>query len=118
MGFLFVCLCNFAGTNIGATIVLCLVLQLWDVAQKPTFRTRDGAIHALALGANDGAFSASVSASLAGLLWCDILRRKLFYIDRRDFGRVNVPIVTIAMLVGCSILVGQIYIIKSNSPRT
>ncbi|KAF9505663.1 hypothetical protein BS47DRAFT_1367899 [Hydnum rufescens UP504] len=52
----------FAGTNIGATIVLCLVLQLWDVAQKPTFRTRDGAIQALALGANDGVFSAPVSA--------------------------------------------------------
>lgn len=70
----------------------------------------------MALGVNYGAFSAAFSASLAGLLWRDILARKHIRVRRLDFARVNLPIIVIAMSVGCAVLVGEIYIIRNNSP--
>jgi len=70
----------------------------------------------MALGVNYGAFSAAFSASLAGLLWRDILARKHIRVHSLDFARVNLPIIAIAMSVGCVVLVGQIYIIRDNSP--
>jgi Na+/H+ antiporter NhaD/arsenite permease-like protein len=70
----------------------------------------------MALGVNYGAFSAAFSASLAGLLWRDILARKHIRTRRLDFARNNLPIIAIAMAVGCVVLVAQIYIIRDNSP--
>jgi Na+/H+ antiporter NhaD/arsenite permease-like protein len=69
----------------------------------------------MALGVNYGAFSAAFSASLAGLLWRDILARKHIRVRRLDFARVNLPIIAIAMAVGCAVMVGQIYIVRDNS---
>ena len=69
----------------------------------------------MALGVNFGAFSTAFSASLAGLLWRDILARKHIRVRRLDFARVNLPIIAIAMVVGSLVLVGQIYIIRDNS---
>jgi Na+/H+ antiporter NhaD/arsenite permease-like protein len=70
----------------------------------------------MALGVNYGAFSTAFSASLAGLLWRDILARKYIYVRRMEFARVNLPIIAIAMAVGCAVLVGQVYIIEDNKP--
>ncbi|QRV96617.1 citrate transporter [Ceratobasidium sp. AG-Ba] len=57
MGFVSVCLCNLCGTNIGATILLARVIQNWESVYQPSARDRHGAIYALAIGSNYGAFS-------------------------------------------------------------
>ena len=33
-----------------------------------------------------------------------------------DFARVNLPIIAIAMAVGCSVLVGEVYVMRGNDP--
>ena len=68
----------------------------------------------MALGVNYGAFSMAFSASLAGLLWRDILARKHIHIRRMEFTRVNLPIIAIAMVVGCTVLVGEVYIMRDG----
>lgn len=70
----------------------------------------------MALGVNYGAFSTSFSASLAGLLWRDILMRKHIRVRSLDFARVNLPIIAIAMVVGCLTLLGEVYIVRENVP--
>jgi Na+/H+ antiporter NhaD/arsenite permease-like protein len=70
----------------------------------------------MALGVNYGAFSTAFSASLAGLLWRDILGRKHIHVKRLEFARVNLPIIAIAMAIGCSTLIIQIYVIRHNKP--
>ena len=70
----------------------------------------------MAIGVNYGAFSTAFSASLAGLLWRDILARKHIRVRRLDFARVNLPIIAIAMATGLSVLVGEIYIMRDDSP--
>lgn len=69
----------------------------------------------MALGVNYGAFSTAFSASLAGLLWRDILARKHINVRRMEFARVNLPIIAIAMVVGCAALIGEVYIIRSGT---
>ena len=55
------------------------------------------------------------SASLAGLLWRDILGRKHIHIRRMEFLRVNIPIIAIAMVVGCLVLLGEVYIMRDGT---
>ncbi|EFY99948.2 arsenite efflux transporter ArsB-like, putative [Metarhizium robertsii ARSEF 23] len=121
MGFLSVVLCNFAGTNIGTTILLSRVIQAWqkinivnqtDISDRTFWAT----VYSMAIGVNYGAFSTAFSASLAGLLWRDILSRKHIHVQRLEFARVNLPIIAIAMIVGCAVLTGQVYIVRSDKP--
>jgi Na+/H+ antiporter NhaD/arsenite permease-like protein len=70
----------------------------------------------MALGVNYGAFSIAFSASLAGLLWRDILARKHIRVRSFEFARVNLPIIVIAMTVGCAVLVGEVYIVRDENP--
>lgn len=79
-------------------------------------RTFWATVYAMALGVNYGAFSIAFSASLAGLLWRDILGRKFITVRKLDFARVNLPIIAIAMAVGCTVLVGEVYIMRDTSP--
>jgi Na+/H+ antiporter NhaD/arsenite permease-like protein len=72
----------------------------------------------MALGVNYGAFSTAFSASLAGLLWRDILSRKHIHVRRLDFARVNLPIIAIAMAVGCTTLIIQVYVIRTTKDYT
>lgn len=121
MGFLSVILCNFSGTNIGTTILLSRVIQAWRAIHHNDHtnisdRTYWATIYTMALGVNFGAFSTAISASLAGLLWRDILGKKHIHIKRLDFATVNLPIIAIAMTVGCVILIGEMYIIKDDTP--
>ena len=69
-------------------------------------RTWDGALYALALGSNFGAFTLTFSASLAGLLWYQILCQKGIHVRGRQFALVAV----VAMCVGCAVLVGEVYV--------
>ena len=68
-----------------------------------------------AVGVNYGAFSIALSASLAGLLWRDILSRKGIRVSSLEFARVNVRIIAAAMVVGCAVLVGEVYLFRSES---
>lgn len=79
-------------------------------------RTFWGTVYSMALGVNYGAFSTVFNASLAGLLWRDILARKHIYVRALDFARVNLPIIAIAMTVGCAVLVGEVYLTRDDSP--
>ncbi|KAK3904061.1 hypothetical protein C8A05DRAFT_32197 [Staphylotrichum tortipilum] len=117
MGFLSVVLCNFSGTNIGTTILLSRVIQAWGtihqfdgtpIAQRDFWAT----VYTMALGVNYGAFSTAFSASLAGLLWRDILSKKHIHVRRLDFAKVNLPIIAIAMTVGCLVLIGEVWIVR------
>ncbi|EEH42368.2 uncharacterized protein PADG_07188 [Paracoccidioides brasiliensis Pb18] len=121
MGFLSVILCNFAGTNIGTTILLSRVIQSWQAIhiQNNTpisNRTFWATVYSMAIGVNYGAFSTAFSASLAGMLWRDILARKHIRVRSLDFARVNLPIIAISMAVGCTVLIGQMYIIRDTDP--
>lgn len=69
----------------------------------------------MALGVNYGAFSIAFSASLAGLLWRDILARKHIHVREVEFARVNLPIIAMSMVVGCAVLVGEVYIMRSDT---
>ncbi|KAG8410121.1 hypothetical protein J3458_019189 [Metarhizium acridum] len=121
MGFLSVVLCNFAGTNIGTSILLSRVIQAWqkinivnqtDISDRTFWAT----VYSMAIGVNYGAFSTAFSASLAGLLWRDILSRKHIHVQRLEFAWVNLPIIAVAMIVGCAVLTGQVYIVRSDEP--
>ncbi|KAL2862806.1 putative arsenite efflux transporter ArsB-like [Aspergillus lucknowensis] len=121
MGFLSVILCNFAGTNIGTTILLSRVIQTWQAIHRAngtpiSDRTFWSTVYSMALGVNYGAFSTAFSASLAGLLWRDILSRKHIRVRSLDFAVVNLPIIAISMAVGCTVLVGEVYIMRDNTP--
>ncbi|CEI39830.1 hypothetical protein FVEN_g2110 [Fusarium venenatum] len=122
MAFLSVVLSNFSGTNIGTTILLSRIIQAWKEINCTvdtsliTDRTYWATIYSMALGVNYGAFSTAFSASLAGLLWRDILARKHIHVKSHEFARVNFPIIAISMAVGCLVLVGEVYIVRDNSP--
>ncbi|KAK3715846.1 hypothetical protein LTR37_006829 [Vermiconidia calcicola] len=121
MGFLSVILCNFAGTNIGTTILLCRVVQTWEEIHRRngipiSERTFWATVYSMAIGVNYGAFSTAFSASLAGLLWRDILGRKHIRVRSLEFARVNLPIIALSMIVGLTVLVGEIYIIRKDQP--
>lgn len=70
----------------------------------------------MAIGVNYGAFSLAFSASLAGMLWRDILGRKHIHVGGLEFARVNLPIIAITMVVGLTVLIGQVYIMRDDSP--
>jgi Na+/H+ antiporter NhaD/arsenite permease-like protein len=79
-------------------------------------RTFWATVYSLALGVNYGAFSTAFSASLAGLLWRDILARKHIHVRRLEFARVNLPIIVIAMTVGLAVLVGEVWLFRDTLP--
>ncbi|KAF2820649.1 hypothetical protein CC86DRAFT_333229 [Ophiobolus disseminans] len=121
MGFVSVILCNFAGTNIGTTILLSRVIQAWQAIHfrdgtQISDRTFWGTVYAMAIGVNFGAFSLAFSASLAGMLWRDILGRKHIRVGGLEFARVNLPIIAITMVVGLTVLIGQIYVVRGTGP--
>ncbi|KAH7394526.1 hypothetical protein BKA66DRAFT_411020 [Pyrenochaeta sp. MPI-SDFR-AT-0127] len=121
MGFISVILCNFAGTNIGTTILICRVIQTWAKIHEQSGvpisdRTFWGTVYSMAIGVNYGAFSLAFSASLAGMLWRDILGRKHIRVGGLEFARINLPIIAITMLVGLVVLTGQIYIMRKDAP--
>ena len=121
MAFLSVILCNFAGTNIGTAILLCRVVQAWVQIHKVnndaiSQRTFWATIYSMTIGLNFGAFSTCFSASLAGLLWRDILRRKRIIVKELDFARVNLSIIAFTTAIACAVLIGEVYITRNEAP--
>ncbi|KAI0473848.1 hypothetical protein GGR56DRAFT_552620 [Xylariaceae sp. FL0804] len=122
MGFLSVVLSNFAGTNIGATVLLSRILQDWAElhaaeGERPlSQRTFWGVVYALAIGTNYGAFSITFGASLAGIGWRRDLKEKRIQVPSLEFARVNLPLIVFTMVVSCSVLVGQVYIVRDDTP--
>ena len=121
MAFLSVIMCNFAGTNIGTTILLCRVVQKWEAMHSAgsspiSNRTFWATVYSMAIGVNYGAFSTAFSASLAGLLWRDILARKGIPVGAMQFAYVNLRIIAVSMIIGCTVLIGEVYIIQDEKP--
>ncbi|KAK3677072.1 hypothetical protein LTR78_003277 [Recurvomyces mirabilis] len=121
MAFMSIILCNFAGTNIGTSILLCRVVQAWLAIHEQngtsiSQRTFWATIYSMTMGLNYGAFSLAFSASLAGLLWRDILARKHVFVHSLDFMRINFSIIAFTTVVGCAVLVGEMYIIRPTTP--
>ena len=96
------------------TILLSRVLQVWIDGSAPDARRKNGAIFALAIGSNYGAFSLTFSASLAGMLWRSILTDKGIKVGRLQFALLNTPIAAATMGVASAVLIAQVYIVHSG----
>ena len=72
----------------------------------------------MALGVNFGAFSMTFSASLAGIMWRTVLSEQHSFREQVNFARINFPIIAFAMAIGCTVLVGEVYIVRDNAPYT
>ncbi|KAG6829591.1 hypothetical protein H0H87_010740 [Tephrocybe sp. NHM501043] len=109
VGVLGVLLCNLAGTNIGATILLTKIVRA--APNFPNNSTRAAAI-ALAVASNIGAVSFTFSASLAGLLWHTILRQKgINHIGQGTFAFWNMLPLAIMTSVGLAIVSAEMAVL-------
>lgn len=117
VGVLGVILCNCSGTNIGATILLTKIVRQ-AITSTPTDMTnvnldafnRSAAI-ALAVASNIGAVSFTFSASLAGLLWTQILRQKGIIIKQTSFARWNLLPLTVMTSVGLAVVCAEMAVL-------
>ncbi|KAK5046805.1 hypothetical protein LTR84_007159 [Exophiala bonariae] len=106
-------LCPLAGTNIGATIILVEILRDSKFSQSEAVlgdeRVLLGAIYAVAMGSNIGAFSYTFAGSLAGLLWRGLLSDKGIHISQLKFAMVNAIPLLMQITVSSAIILGQLY---------
>lgn len=107
IGVLGVILCNISGTNIGATILLTKVVR---AANYPPNSDRAAAI-ALAVASNIGAVSFTFSASLAGLLWRQILSQKGIFIKQKEFAYWNMFPLLVMTVVGLGVVSAEMAIL-------
>lgn len=108
VGLMGVILCNCAGTNIGATILLTKVVNA--APNFPPESTRAAGI-ALAIASNFGAVSFTFSASLAGLLWDNILRQKGIQIGQLRFARWNLLPLALMTVVGLAVVSAEMAVL-------
>lgn len=108
IGVLGVLLCNLAGTNIGATILLTKIVR--SAPGFPADSTRAAAI-ALAIASNIGAVSFTFSASLAGLLWQTILNQKGITITQKSFAFWNMLPLAVMTAVGLAVVSAQMAVL-------
>lgn len=116
MGIIGCILCNICGTNIGATIFAAQVLKVWiaRMGDSIDLKQRDAAIYSLAIASNYGAFTFAVCASLAGLLWRQILRQKGIQVSQWQFCKLNLPLVVVSMVASCAVIIGEMYVVHKN----
>ncbi|KAJ8074811.1 hypothetical protein PM082_019136 [Marasmius tenuissimus] len=107
VGVLGVVLCNIAGTNIGATILLTKVVR----AAEFNHETTRAAGIALAVSSNIGAVSFTFSASLAGLLWKTILEQKGIKIRQGTFAKWNLLPIIVMTAVGLGIVSAEMAVL-------
>ncbi|KAH7890286.1 hypothetical protein F5I97DRAFT_1799138 [Phlebopus sp. FC_14] len=107
IGVLGVILCNLSGTNIGATILLTKVVR---AAALPYQADRAAAI-ALAVASNIGAVSFTFSASLAGLLWRDILKQKGIIVKQGTFAYWNTIPLVVMTVAGLAIVSAEMAVL-------
>jgi len=108
IGILGVLLCNLAGTNIGATILLTKIVRA--APGFPVHSTRAAAI-ALAVASNIGAVSFTFSASLAGLLWKTILLQKGIKVGQGTFAFWNLLPLAVMTAVGLGIVSAEMAVL-------
>ena len=108
VGVIGVILCNVAGTNIGATILLTKVVHA--APDFPASSARAAAI-ALAVASNIGAASFTFSASLAGLLWKSILDSKGIKIKQSTFAFWNCLPLLVMTGVGLAIVTAEMSVL-------
>jgi len=117
VGVLGVILCNCSGTNIGATILLTKIVR-HAILSTPAGAeginlnafNRAAAI-ALAVASNIGAVSFTFSASLAGLLWKQILKQKGITISQKTFAKWNLLPLTIMTIVGLGVVSAEMAVL-------
>lgn len=126
-------LCPFAGTNIGATILMVEILYVFLIHVHFLFlhcsevlHRRDArfagsqvvqqdsnilsaAVLGVALGSNLGAFSYTFAASLAGLLWRMLLENKGITIRQRTFAILNFAPLCIQVVLVAAVIVLEVY---------
>ena len=119
VGVLGVLLCNTSGTNIGATILLTKIVREAALTYVPPSSgpvvnieafLRSAAI-ALAVASNIGAVSFTFSASLAGLLWRQILNQKGITITQATFAKWNVGPVLVMTAVGLAVVSAEMAVL-------
>jgi len=116
IGVLGVILCNLSGTNIGATILLTKVVRAAalsapaDVDVNLDAFNRSAAI-ALAVASNIGAVSFTFSASLAGLLWKQILNQKGIFIRQQTFAMWNLAPLVVMTAVGLGVVCAEMAVL-------
>jgi hypothetical protein len=108
VGVIGVILCNVAGTNIGATILLTKVVHA--APDFPASSARAAAI-ALAVSSNIGAASFTFSASLAGLLWKSILESKGIKIKQSTFAFWNCLPLLVMTGVGLAVVTAEMTVL-------
>ncbi|RSH83279.1 uncharacterized protein EHS24_006954 [Apiotrichum porosum] len=118
MGVVSVVGCNVFGTNIGVTVLLSRVLAVWNEEARPSKRALYGSVLSLAIGSNFGAYSFTFSASLAGLLWRDILAHKGLAVRAREFVRWNVAPLGVTMAVACLVVAGEVCVMFKGGEST
>ena len=111
VGGLGVVLCNVSGTNIGATILLTKVVRTAALGEHSN---RAAAI-ALAVASNIGAISFTFSASLAGLLWTQILRQKDVIVTQGEFAYWNSLPLLVMTAVGLGIVCAEMAVLYPES---
>lgn len=106
-------LCPLAGTNIGATIILVEIMRdpafSESAAARADPRILLGAIYAVAMGSNVGAFSYTFAGSLAGLLWRGLLADKGIHVSQLKFAMVNAAPLLMQITTASAIVLGQLY---------
>ena len=119
VGVLGVLLCNASGTNIGATILLTKIVRAAALSYVPPSSgpgvniqafLRSAAI-ALAIASNIGAVSFTFSASLAGLLWRQILTQKKIYVQQKTFARWNLAPIVVMTAVGLAVVSAEMAVL-------
>jgi Na+/H+ antiporter NhaD/arsenite permease-like protein len=116
VGGLGVLLCNLSGTNIGATILLTKVVRAAVVSAPPDAGVRLDVFEraagvALAVASNIGAVSFTFSASLAGLLWKQILNQKEIHIRQWEFAKWNLLPLTVMTVVGLAVVSAEMAVL-------
>ena len=119
VGVLGVLLCNTSGTNIGATILLTKIVNTAALSYVPPSSgpevninafLRSAAI-ALAVASNIGAVSFTFSASLAGLLWRQILSQKKITVTQTTFAKWNLAPVLVMTVVGLAVVSAEMAVL-------
>jgi len=92
------------------------MLQEWESSEQGvTTRVRYASVYALALGSNYGAFTLTFSASLAGLLWRDMLQRKGIRVGKYEFAQLNVGTFLVASVASGVVLIGQTLVVHRRT---
>ncbi|KAI9465182.1 hypothetical protein BJY52DRAFT_1220876 [Lactarius psammicola] len=111
-------LCNICGTNIGTTILLARVVQEWKSSMEAVSTgVQYASVYGLAIGSNYGAFTFTFSASLAGMLWRDILRQKGIHVRGWQFAGLNMGTFLVASVASGAVLIGQTLVVHGAADR-